>query len=700
MPSESREIISAALRSGATGGSATGLGVEYQTLYAVHVALELISRLLRANPIQRPQLIIEPRLIEAKSLTRWDLLVEPDRLATEAKARPTKNDLTEFLQRALAAASKSPDWRFELVYGEASIGFLAAIKKLLRLAAGCGGDESRLRTLCDFETDDDLVEVLSLLGDRALNVATRLRLKPFPEHAIDDAIRFQLRYLVPTNQARHLSDALFSLFVRGMKDRKVFFIRAVIQELTANGIEFANPGQVIPEQIDATLHRIIYNLQRCTTGLPIEVLAAIGDEGASGLAAKLQQSMAVVKEDGLWRNNPLPSRIDHPNASAILEQALRAVLEYIRQNKQNGLGQGQIENALAVLRECARVNPMAATIAFEPLDKLLKRRGRKAEILEIAEITVNCARGVPRTKLIAKSEAKALVCGHCWVYQRIGQLELANVYGEQSLSLGKEIEWPRNTAFCLKCLGRLNRVRAEYAINARARQRFLNQSGAFLEQAIEAFTNCEDYGADDPEVGDCQSLLGRTHLLAGRPTVAASCAAKARQLITDLTSKDFMDLLILEGEIAARCIDYPAAERRFSEALELLDPSDYEKSEIAARAFLARGVSRWEWKKGAAKSRGDIETALRIWRQSDEHFYAGVASWTLIELFDEIPRRAQLRLKEEIPSVRVEFVRLRKAASKKGASATLAQRAELNDSAWSELVRQARNNVAVRDAHW
>jgi len=694
--------ITPSSRSGATGGPATGLGVEYQTLYAVHVALDLLSRLLRETPLQRPQITIEPRVIGAAALTRWDLLVNPDRIAVEAKAKPTKGDLLEFLQRARLAASSTTDLRFELVYSECSIGFLAAIRKLERLGQECGDDIAKFEKLCEIETDPQLQEVLSSLGDLAAPVAQRLQVKSLPDHCLEDAIQFQLRYLVPSVQRAHLRSELTTRFLAGMKTRSVFFIAALKRELEARGVEFASPGAIVPGDLDPSLHRALFLLQYCGQGVPIEVLTAVSrGESIEQLRSKLERYEAAIPEEtGLWRKNPLLPTIGHDEGANILAHRLAAILEFIKQNKRNSLGHAQVANAIDLVRECARQNPAAATTAFDPLDKLLKRRGQKKEVLEVATITVDCAQKVSRTEAVAKAEAKALICGHCWVYQRVGEFEKAKAFGEKSQQLGEDIGWPRNTAFCLKCLGRLQRVRAEQTANEETTRRLLNESADLLQRAIAAFEQCNEFGPADPEVGDCNSLLGRTQLLLGRLEAADESAARARSLIVDQSSKDYMDLLILEGELAARRLQYSVADARFTGALELLDPGDFEKSEIAARAYFARGSNCWTWKQTAKAAREDIEAAIRIWERANDHYHVGIGKWKLIEISEDVPRRAQVRLRSERPSVRVEAVRLLKAHSGKQSSTTLAQRSELSDDGWRQLLEDARRNDAIRNARW
>ena len=150
--------------------------------------------------------------------------------------------------------------------------------------------------------------------------------------------------------------------------------------------------------------------------------------------------------------------------------------------------------------------------------------------------------------------------------------------------MGESIGYVRNTAFCKKCLGRLKRVQAEREFNLDKRSKLMNMSIRLLKEAIEIFGNHEKYGPRHDEVGDCNSLLGRTYFVAKRLDQAEAHAAEARRIFTRCTSKHYMDLLLLEGELASAKYQYDVADRKFKEVLELAGEHDAERSEIAARA--------------------------------------------------------------------------------------------------------------------
>src|SRR5690606_24270852 len=142
------------------------------------------------------------------------------------------------------------------------------------------------------------------------------------------------------------------------------------------------------------------------------------------------------------------------------------------------------------------------------------------------------------------------------------------------------------------------------------------------------------------------------------------------------------DLLILEGDLLAQQFDYSKAEKKYLEALACLDPMDAEKSEIAARAHLARGVNQFRWKQDKEAAVDEIRKAAQIWEKLNEHFYRGLAEWTITEIMEEVSRREKTRLKKVAPPVRVEMIRLIRLQQRAQSTKTLSQRAEVNDAAW------------------
>lgn len=696
----------ASLKSGLTGGAAVGRGVDYQTSYAIYLALRLIVRMLRESPTERPLLVVEPRILTDAEVTRWDLQYSPDAIAVEAKANVTKKDLLQLLRRAKKSAELNQGQRFELVYDECSVSFLRGLKDLVRLAVESAGDDHKFVGLCRLESSSDIKEVLATLGNSALQVGQRLRLRHLPSHLLEESIDLHLRFVASRSSTIRLKEGLYTRFVVAMQQRQTFFIPQLMVSLKAEGVDFNASTAVVPESIHPSLHISLHLLQQCTIAIPLGVLAAVCSESEPFLRTILEESLAVTADSSdHWHCSPLPVLIDHPDSADIVGDGLRAILQFIRENRSNAVGFAQIENAISLARKCENLNPAAATLAFSPLDKLLKRRGRKRDVLELSRITVESARKVSiPTEEVRKAEIKALVCGYTWVYQRIGQFADAEFHAAQSHELGASIGWQRNTAFCKKCIGRLRRVQAEQEQNSKRKSKLLGESKDLLLEAIDGFSIDVEHGPSHPEVGDCYSLLARTYMMTNRMNEAVQCLARARELITTEpgyeTSKDYMDLLILEGEIHSVRFQYQSADDKFAEAIDCHDPDDAEKSEIAARVYLARGKNILSWKRDKNLALKEVQRAVEIWDVSNEHFFRGLAEWTMIEINDEIPKRERNQLKHLSPSVRVEVIRLRSHLVIPSSSKTLAQRAELSDDVRKKLIAEAARNVAIRNRRW
>lgn len=689
----------AALRSRATGGAGTGGGVEYQTVFAVHLALDAFSRRLRENPVESTMLDIEPREIGLQSVTRWDVGTRGDAstgIAHEVKAKPTKKDVIGFLQQVRVAVEQGTAREYWLVHSEGAPPQLRAIETIRLIREEAGDDEARFSERCGIESGS-VGEAIDLLGDACFRAARRLHVTPLPIAALESAIDFQIRYLVPSDRMRQLRDFLVAEFLTAMHSRKSFLVPSLMARVERAGIEFLKPESAIPVNIDPVVHSSLHVLQQCDGRLPSVVLReVVGLDSDRELDEKLTNTDAVIQHEGGWSANPLPAALEHREGDALVEKALRGTLDFIRANRRNDAGLAQVDNAMALATKCSDSHPQTAITAFGTVDGLLKRRGRKRDVLDLAQMTVEWARRLQSTDA-RKAQAKALICGCSWVFQRVGELHRAQAHADESLQLGRNIGWERNTAFCHKCIGRLHRIRGEHATNKRTAASHFNASVKSLGEAIESFRKC---GNLEPEIGDCNSLLGRTQLLAGRLQAAVEAAAEARLLLVDTNDKDYLDLLILEGDIANKRLDYSTANAKYQEAIERAEPGNCEHSEIIARGLLARGNNLFAWRGTAEAACDEIERALRMWEEADDWYHVGVARWRLSEIRGEVSREVARRLRAERPSVRVEALRLHGDRTARQSKMTLSQRASLSDRAWEDLVGEARRNDEIRTRHW
>ena|SRR5579884_3567628 len=102
--------------SGAVGGPATGAGLNYQVDFAIFQVLDRISRAL-VDPLEDGEIAIEPRVIDSTGMTCWDVRVGPPELVTEAKLKPRREEILEWLGRVEIGTREGRDRRFQLFYG-------------------------------------------------------------------------------------------------------------------------------------------------------------------------------------------------------------------------------------------------------------------------------------------------------------------------------------------------------------------------------------------------------------------------------------------------------------------------------------------------------------------------------------------------------------------------------------------------------
>src|SRR5262245_55766967 len=116
------------VQSGAVGGPGTGAGLNFQVDFAVLQALESVSQAL-VNPLEQREISMEPRLIVGKSVTSWDVRITPPDIVTEAKLRPKREEILEWLDRVETGLQQSGARHFELFYGRGAGPLLSAVER-------------------------------------------------------------------------------------------------------------------------------------------------------------------------------------------------------------------------------------------------------------------------------------------------------------------------------------------------------------------------------------------------------------------------------------------------------------------------------------------------------------------------------------------------------------------------------------------
>ena len=443
-------------------------------------------------------------------------------------------------------------------------------------------------------------------------------------------------------------------------------------------------------------------LQRCPDMVRLEVVA----KALSCSQQYLEKDLGpLVKEKTLLIENGFCSLLnpaaftDPPNIQDILSRTLEELLAFIEVYRREEIASSQVMNAVELAKKCADSHPRVVSGVFRTLDKLLKRRGDKHLVLDIAELSIEAAKRTTRNKEVIENEVQALICGRSWVYQRVDRLDEARVAAEKSLKLGEDILWDKNTAYCKKCIGRLYRLEAEHEESREKKKQLFLRSISCLQEAIDCFGKMREFGPEHPEVGDCYSLLGRTYLSAGQVNKADKMIQKAYKLIPEDSGKDYLDLLILSGDVAAHRGDKENAIDFYNSGLRGPKSEDAEISEIQARAYLGRAQSRkFQGMQGEAVH--DFGQAAIIYESLGERKRAASARWEEACLRDSIPQEVIRLLVKEPPTVRIFALQSQKKYPHSRSAQTVARRGNVNLTRWKQLIQNAKSQDAAEDIDW
>ena len=392
--------------------------------------------------------------------------------------------------------------------------------------------------------------------------------------------------------------------------------------------------------------------------------------------------------------------VKHPFVSnqIITRKLIYQLLNFIEEHSRNLQGIRQCCNAYTLFLELEPdVQRLIAPRLFDVLDRPMKALGDKNLVLRVAKKCIEVTNHTDRTPDEAECEARVRICGTSWAYQRLGKLDLAASEAIASIGLSNRMNLTKNLAFSYKCNGRLARLRAEKSTDIGSRMSFLQESVDQLTTAIDRFSQHEEYGPKHPEIGDCHSLLARTFLLKGEVKEAIKHVEEASTLIAVDASKDYYDLQIVIGDIAARRGDIRAAHTSYTNVIKHDRNHDYQMSEIVARAFRQRG-KLYTKKNNKPKAESDLTKAAEIWESYEEKWLAAEAKWEAILVSEDFPKSV-LRVfdQETSPLVKAHafhlFEKKRETASK--THNLRAQRVGHDVTIWERILREARNNLAL-----
>ncbi len=684
--------------SGAMGGPSTGRGMNYQIDFAIRQTLDYISRALCA-PHKCWEVRIEPRVPSSDEPTSWDLGFEPDDLLFEVKLKPTRSDIDEWVKRVTVGGKSSSGTEFHLVYSKGAGVHLETLDRLIRIAREASGNLEVFASLTKAEGLREEDRFLSTLGNEPHLLLSRMKVEQAPEYLLEHDIEFRARQLAGEEGGKRLREFLFRKFHKAVPHRTKFAIGDLIEKAREQGIQFAPPPEVNPADLSLLARSALIILQACSAGIPTRVIAMALDSSEENIMSELedlQKSHVVTLYQGLWSVKPLPSQLTSPD-NTILSKALLSLLAFIDEDDDANMPT-HVRNVIDLAQVCTSSDPILVASVFTRLDKRLKRIGNKRLVWFVAHLSIQAARMASRTREVIEFEARALICGTSWAFQRLHRLEKARVDAHLSQDLARNTRLDRTLAFCLKCLGRLCRMEAEALEPGELRESKLRESVALLQEAIDKFSTLAEFGPSHPEVGDCYSLLGRTYLELRQLSRAGDAIRKAYELITDQSSKDYIDLVILSGDFDVAKGDREAATRSYNKALEISVGPDPELSEMRARALLQRGTNE-ETQGHRTRAAADYQSAERIWRALEDHEHAARAAWKRICLHDNLSTVSLDLLKREPLRIRVEAVNIHNARLQKMGNRRSARRNEPPEGYWVQVINQARERVA-RISEW
>ena len=482
----------------------------------------------------------------------------------------------------------------------------------------------------------------------------------------------------------------------------------------ANGIRYAITGDTenlaLPSG-DSLENSMLILLHLCKDrGLPKEVISAALARSTAEIEREtkglFENGLLAETDKGMWVFTGERSPTASSNQELLFAKTLDELLSFIRSHQKHSNMDDQAKNAIELSRRCKASYPNSVAKLFGFVDKLVKGFGDKHLVLEVANLSIEAARSSPnRTADVVKGEAVALICGRSWVYQRTDQLSDAVAAGEASFELGEHIPWERNSAFCKKCIGRIYRMQAEKELEAYKPSRqevvnLLDKSTESLTEAIQRFSQLEEFGPDDPEVGDCYSLLGRTFLVSENPTEADNAVKKAFKLIPESSDKDYLDLLILAGDLQSRNGAGEAADSFYNSALRI-NSENAEITEMRARAYLARGQNR-AMMKPPHQADKDISKAAGIFLSLGEIDKSNHALWEQRRIQNQIPIEAVPLLEQEGYTTRIVALDMysKQQTSQRRRRNVIGQRAALSPEQWKQIVKKARSLAIQKDPKW
>jgi tetratricopeptide (TPR) repeat protein len=698
--------------SSARGGPGNFAGIEYQLDVAVNETLFLILRGL-LEPSRADVISFESRLADSSGQVGFDFSINPDNSNAECKSTPTREDIEEWLTLLPAAFVRSGNSAYRFIFGK-SCQATVDLTEVTR-AAREARDAEHFDQLARDTLSPEQQSLIRLLGDSAWEVARRIHADPVGATEVRGIVDWRATQLAGAAGTR-LVEMVSEKFRRGGKERRSFPISELIAEIRSHGIHLHAPSQISVDG-SSELASLLIVMHSCVDPVPVKVLAqAAGispDDALGVLKGHIEADLVRIRGE-VAELSLLPNDITSDRAQELLSRALRALLSLADDKSKRAAILGQLRNIARLSERCLESDPELVASVFPKLDKLVKAGGDFHLILNLAHLSVRAAGKPPSdgqnpTIQMLRDRAQTLICGISWVYQRVDKLRIARAYGEESLRLGEEIGWQRNTAFCRKCLGRVERMDAESTGESDERKKLLQQSIESLQAAIPLFASLTDegMGPDCEDIGECWSLIARTLLVFGDLPAVRGAMQKAYPILDRFRgSKAWADLLILDGDLELLAGHHKIALDRSSEVLQEIRSEEFDFSEIRARALLLLArtyASKGEWKSAAA----EFGAAAEQYEKLSDTPKAARARWNELQANNRVSKGvipedlARLLKSEKNPAVCVQAVKMyHERIRSKSDRGSLSQRAGASESYLTALIEEAQLEAKRNESQW
>jgi len=188
-------------------------------------------------------------------------------------------------------------------------------------------------------------------------------------------------------------------------------------------------------------------------------------------------------------------------------------------------------------------------------------------------------------------------------------------------------------------------------------------------------------------------------LVSKNSAAARKAVDRAVELITDQNSKDYIDLLILQGDLASQAEDFSGAENYYREALRVNNEGDSERTEMRARAYLQLGKTLKKLHRNE-EARTSLRKAAKIWTELHEPRAAAQAQLELYLIEESFSAKTVGFLRSLPPLVASTAVRIHKERVARVPTAASQRALDVGISYWQQLVREATASIAIHYADW